>query len=233
MGVESMSRDAQNLIGSGLQMTAIADNLTALAGGGQTGATVLTGQVNRVTTVATSGDSVQLFPAGIGANIWVINAGANPMQVFANGAGTINGVAAATGVPQMPNSLCEYCQIALGVWFCQDLGQGFASGFMTVSTVDGLTAHAGGGQGSATLCTAMINRFTTVATIADSGLLPPSARGMNLTVINAATNSMNLFPSGTEQINALGASTAFALAGGKTAELYCATAGQWHAILSA
>ena len=133
----------------------------------------------------------------------------------------------------MPNSLCEYCQIALGTWVCQDLGQGYSAGFMTVSTVDSLTAHAGGGQANGTLCTAMINRFTTVATIADSGLLPVSARGMNLTVINAATNSMNLFPATGEAINALGANAAFALAGGKSAELYCATAGQWHAILSA
>lgn len=108
-----------------------------------------------------------------------------------------------------------------------------AFGQLFNSVMDGLVAHAGGGQANGTAITAMTNRFVTVATIADSGTLPVSVAGMEITVINAATNSMNVFPATGEAINALGANTAFALAGGKTALFFVTTAGQWHTILSA
>lgn len=101
------------------------------------------------------------------------------------------------------------------------------------SAADGLVAHAGGGQANGTPITTQMARFVTVATIADSGTLPVSIPGMSYTVSNAAANSMNVFPATGEQINALGANAAFALAGGKTAEFVCMKAGQWHALLSA
>ena len=108
------------------------------------------------------------------------------------------------------------------------------NGFRYYAAVDNLTAHAGGGQGSATALTSMFNRVTTVATAADSVILPASAAGMCITVTNAAAaNSMNVFPATGDAINALGANAAFALAAGKTAEFVCYTAGQWHSILSA
>jgi len=80
--------------------------ITALAGGGQTGATQLTAQFNKVSTVASGNDSVML-PAvtatpnklgAIGSQIIVRNAGANSLQVFGSGTDTINDVATATGV---------------------------------------------------------------------------------------------------------------------------------------
>lgn len=110
-------------------------------------------------------------------------------------------------------------------------GDGFQS--ILESTADTLTAHAGGGQASALALTAVINRVTTVAT-ADSVKLPPSQAGMTITVINAAAaNSMNVFPASGEAINALGANAAFAVAANKTAYFTCATAGQWHSVLTA
>lgn len=106
--------------------------------------------------------------------------------------------------------------------------------FLYNSTVDNLTAHAGGGQGSATAITAMTTRFTTVASANDSSVLPASQAGLEITVINAAaSNAMNVFPATGEQINALGSNAAFSLAAGKTAIFFCCTAGQWHSILSA
>lgn len=108
-----------------------------------------------------------------------------------------------------------------------------AGEFLYESVADNLSAHAGGGQASATPMTAMMNRVTTVATIADSVSLPPSVNGMQVVTVNAAANSMNVFPATGEQINALGANSAFAVAGGKTAMFSCVTAGQWHSILSA
>jgi len=98
---------------------------------------------------------------------------------------------------------------------------------------DSITAHAGGGQQAASPLTGLLNRVTVVATIGDSVTLPASIAGADIVVVNAAANSMNVFPNTGEQINALGANAAFAVAGGKTATLYCVTAGQWHALLSA
>jgi hypothetical protein len=64
--------------------------------------------------------------------------------------------------------------------------------------------------------------------------MPAAVAGLQMTVTNAAAaNSMNLFPNTGDQINAGGANAAYAIAAGKTAQLTCAVAGQWHAVLSA
>jgi hypothetical protein len=108
------------------------------------------------------------------------------------------------------------------------------TGLQYESTQDGLTAHAGGGQGSATQITAMNARVTTVVTAADSVVLPPSVAGLIINVTNAAAaNSMNVFPASGDAINALSANAAYALAATKTASFICYTAGQWHTILTA
>lgn len=218
------------------------DNIVAHAGGGQTNAQQLYGEVNRIITVATTGDSVMLPPAVVnqgvtnqaGLTLLVINHGANPMQVYGSGTDTINDVAAATGVSQMQGSMTFFTCTSTGKWYTQGLGEGYAGSFATFSTKDNITAHAGGGQGSAVPLTAMTNRVTVVASANDSVVLPASVSGMQITVINAAaTNSMNVFPATGDQINSLGANAAYGQAAGKTAEFYCATAGQWHALLSA
>jgi hypothetical protein len=106
----------------------------------------------------------------------------------------------------------------------------------------GLTAHAGGGQTSALVLTAPVNVVSTVGTAADSVALPPAVAGMKVTVVNsAATNSMQVFGSGTDTINGIATGTGVAQAAGKTADYYCAvsssiqnaTAGAWFRLLSA
>jgi hypothetical protein len=102
------------------------------------------------------------------------------------------------------------------------------------SSANGLTAHAGGGQGSALALTSYINRVTTVGTAADSVLLPPAIAGEEVVVINAAAaNSMNVFPTTGDAINALSANAAFAVASNKTAKFFCAVTGIWNVILTA
>jgi hypothetical protein len=210
------------------------DGLTAHAGGGQGSALALTSELNRVSTVATAGDSVALPASAPGLTIIVENAAANPMQVYGSGTDTINGVATATGVSQMAGSVVIYTCYAAGAWYANGLGTGYAGSFETMSYANALTAHAGGGQGSATPITTMMSRFTTVATGNDSAILPTSVPGMNIVISNAAaSNSMNVFPDTGGQINALSTNAAFALAAGKTATFYCTVALQWHAILSA
>lgn len=211
----------------------VVDGLVAKAGGGIAGATPISAMLNRVATVATLGDSCLLPAAFQGLSIAVLNDGTNAMQVFAQGADTVNAIAGATGIQQMAKSLVWYTCHADGKWIANGIGSGFAGSQMTFSTQDNIAAHAGGGQGAATPLTASYNRVTAVATIADSVVLMASAAGMEITVTNAAVNSMNVFPATGEIINALGANAAFAVGGGKTATFFCATAGQWHAMLSA
>lgn len=204
----------------------------------QAGATLITADVTTVnTSTAPSagsllGDGVVLPVVGSGSDrIFLINNTANPIQVYGNGSDTINGVAGATGIAMAPNSADVYIEAAPGAW-AVDAGFGSAGQLQTMLTLNGITAHAGGGQGSATPLVAMINRVTTVASAGDSVLLPPSQPGLQIMVVNStATNSMNVFPSGSDLINS--AATSFAVAATKTCEFYCTNSGQWHTILSA
>jgi hypothetical protein len=222
--------NVRNLIVTGFIFESFADGIAAFAGGGQAGATPITTEVARVTTVATAGDSILLPPATPGLTLMIVNHGGKPMQVYGSGTDTIDDQAAATGVTQMVNSVVIFLCTMTGKWYANGLGTGFAGAFETQSYADGLTAHAGGGQNLAPLITTMISRFTTVATAGDSTTLPTGVAGMNLTVINASATSMNVFPDTGSIINALTANTAFALAAGKTAVFVTTLPGAWHTV---
>ena len=101
------------------------------------------------------------------------------------------------------------------------------------SAVDGIVAHAGGGQALATPLTAYVNRVSVVATGGDSVKLPPAVAGFTIIVVNADGASMNLFPAPGDQINTLGVNAAFPMVAGKVAFLIAAGSGQWHSILTA
>jgi len=68
--------------------------VTAKAGGGQSGATQITGNITRVATVATTGDSILLPTALAGMQFTVINAGANSLNVFPATGDAINALGA-------------------------------------------------------------------------------------------------------------------------------------------
>lgn len=116
-----------------------------------------------------------------------------------------------------------------------------ASSLPVYGVLNGITAHASGGQTSATPLTAAINRITVCANVGDSVLLPAALAGMEVTVINdpagvgspPSFNAANVFPNGTDTINALSASSAFSVTGQKTAIFTCAVNGKWHSVLSA
>jgi hypothetical protein len=147
-----------------------------------------------------------------------------PLNPFTDGQLGFNGTFAqlqSVSTAQMPvGTLC----------YTTDMGSVRWSGtaWQMDNAVDGLVAHAGGGQGSATLITASMARFATVATAGDSSILPVSKPGMNITVTNAGVASMNVFPAVGDAINALGANAAFALGVGKSVTFVCYTAGQLH-----
>ena len=218
----------RNAVGS-LPCESAADSLTAFATGGQAGALALTAQMNRVTTVATAGDSVKLPPATPGLDIFVINHGANSMQVFGAGTDTIDDVATATGVPQMVNSLVLYTCTVATKWYSEGLATGFGGpGLQTMSFTAGLTAFATGGQASAVLLPSMINRVATVATQGDSVKLPPSAVGLAIMVINRGANAMQVFGSGTDTINGIATATGISQGINTTAVFVCSVAGNWE-----
>jgi len=102
------------------------------------------------------------------------------------------------------------------------------------STADGLTATPSGNQSTALALTAQINRISTVGTAADSVKLVPASPGIWQVVINdAASNSMQVYGSGTDTINDVATATGVAQAAGKTATYYCSVAGKWYRNLSA
>ncbi len=84
----------------------------------------LTKQVNNVTT-AGSGTGVTLptvAAAGIGAILVLNNAGANAIQVYGAGSDTIDGAAAATGVPLTNTKRSLYIAVAAATWISAQLG---------------------------------------------------------------------------------------------------------------
>jgi len=81
----------------------------------------------------------------------------------------------------------------------------------------GLTAFAGGGQGSATVLTSEYNFISTVASAGDSVLLSPWQFYARMVVVNEGANALNIFPPSGGNLGA-GVDTAVSLAAGATAE---------------
>jgi hypothetical protein len=108
------------------------------------------------------------------------------------------------------------------------------TGINALSFANTLTAHSGGGQGSALALTKQINQITTVAASGDSVLLPTAVAGLSIIVINAnATNPMDCFPFSGQSINALSANTALSIAANKTVIFFCSINGTWNSIVTA
>ena len=108
------------------QLFSYQNTLTALSGGGNTGAVVpVNSAINEVATVATTGDSVQL-PVGLpGATVVVINDGANSLNVFPYplnpNTGTSDSIAPhSTTVPVTTGS--AQASAAVGIYICFSAG---------------------------------------------------------------------------------------------------------------
>lgn len=219
---------------SGLHIETGIDGLTAAVGGGQANALLMPAQINRITTVASPGNSVKLPLSRPGMKITLINHGVNPMQVFGTSPDTINDIATGTGVSQVQLSTATFICSVAGSWYAEGLATGFSGAFPTVTTTNAITATASGTQGTSVLLTAVINRVTVVASAGDSVKLPVAAPGMQITVINAqATNAMGVFPNTGDQVNEGGANAVFSQPAGKSAVYSCAVALSWDAVVSA
>ena len=99
-----------------VQPLATATGLTAKAGGGQSGATALTGNINKVTTVASANDSA-LLPAGVGGRrVSVRNGSANSMNVFPQTGESINEGAANAAFAVTAGKTAIFECVATGLW---------------------------------------------------------------------------------------------------------------------
>lgn len=223
-----------NVTLTGYLVESFNDNITAHAGGGQALATALTAETNRITTVATTGDSVMLPPSKAGLTIIVTNHGNNPMQVYGQGTDTIDDVAYATGVQQMQNSEVIYCCFTPGAWYCNGLASGFVRGqsLQTFSSAV-IAANAGGTQATGTPINQMLVNVTTTGA-GQSVTLPASAPGVEITVHNISSNSMLCFPSaagtGTETINTLAANAPLTFPANTSTVMTSTVAGQWYSV---
>ncbi|MCX5516225.1 hypothetical protein C3941_19745 [Kaistia algarum] len=113
-------------------------------------------------------------------------------------------------------------------------GNAAIGGYPLLSVATTITARAGGGKTNATLLAAAINHVTVVATAADSVKLPASVAGMVVVVINGqASNSMQVFGSGSDTVNDVATGTGVAQGAGLTAIYFCPVAGKWYRTLSA
>lgn len=210
-----------------IQNFSASNGITAFAGGGQASAALLASSVNRVTTVATSGDSVKLPPAVAGDMVTIVNTGANPCQVYGSGTDTINAVATATGVSQPINSVDTYWCPVVGAWYAE-VGGGFSAGMFTESSKDNITAFAGGGQTSAVALTTQTVRVTVVASSGDSVKLPASAPGLELIIINHGANTLQVYGAGTDTIDDVATATGVSQMVSSMCIYTCATAGAWY-----
>ena len=107
-----------SIVGALTAIRGAEDDLTAHAGGTQAAALALssTAFYHRIATCATAGDSVVFPAATVGASHYLRNDGAASAQMFGLGTDTINGVAAATGVPLGAGSgVMLFCTTA-GKW---------------------------------------------------------------------------------------------------------------------
>ncbi len=219
------------------------DNITAHAGGGQTSAQQLYAEVNRITTVATAGDSVMLPPAVVnqgvtqqaGLTIFIINHGANNMQVYGNGTDTIDDVATATGVTQMPGSATIYTCTTTGKWYANGLGEGYIGSLLTLNYQTNVSA-AGTTQASGTQLTSQIAVVNTVG--AGAGVNLPGlvvsnttqSSGVQVAIINNGANPLLVYPAigaTNDTINGQASTVGVSIFPGTVANFVSAANGVW------
>lgn len=102
----------------GLQTLSVQDGLTAKAGGGQNGGVNMTKLLNRIATVGSAADSVQLPSAIAGVTLTIMNGAAvNSMNVFPATGEAVNALGA--------NAAFAMAAGALNIFYCFTNGQWF------------------------------------------------------------------------------------------------------------
>ncbi|WP_104656512.1 hypothetical protein [Ralstonia insidiosa] len=100
--------------------------------------------------------------------------------------------------------------------------------FLLESAGDNITATPGGGQTGAFPINTQTARVTTVATANDSVMLPPSAPGLEVLIINHGNNPMQVFGYGTDQIDDNTSTVGVSQMQNSFVLYSCAAAGNWY-----
>ena len=107
---------ATSVTTTGNNTVSVTNAITALVGGAQAG-TALPSRINRVTTVASAADSVQLPAAVAGRMVTVINAAAaNAMAVFPQTGEIINALSANSSISVAANKTIDFSCAVAGTW---------------------------------------------------------------------------------------------------------------------
>lgn len=98
----------------------------------------------------------------------------------------------------------------------------------------GIIALAGGARSALTpVLNAAYCEIATVATGADSVILPIAVVGISIVVTNSGANSAQIFGNGSDTIQGTAGATGVALAAGAVAMFKCTKAGVWKRFVSA
>ena len=121
-----------------------------------------------------------------------------------------------------------YAKAGGGLYIKNDAGEEIE---LPVTVTAGITAFAGGGQGSATELTATLNEVSTVATTADSVKLDAAVAGYTKrrTIVNNGANACDVFPASGDNLGA-GVDTAASLAAGANITYASYDATNWFAV---
>ena len=103
-----------------------------------------------------------------------------------------------------------------------------AGDFLLESAQDNITATAGGGQAAAFQINTQTARITTVATAGDSVMLPPSAPGLEILVINHGANPMQVFGQSPDTIDDVATGTGVSQMQNSFVLYSCASVGKWY-----
>lgn len=95
---------------------------------------------------------------------------------------------------------------------------------------NGITAFAGGGQGSAVALVSSINSITVCATAGDSVKLPTATAGSLIQVSNLGAAYANVFPATGDLIDALAANAAVSLPANGSMIFTCSVNGSWKTL---
>lgn len=175
----------------------------------------------RISIVGTNGDVVTLPTAFAGASCELVNDDtAQYAQVYPASGDSIDGAAADQPIKLWPGQTRKLIARNSTDW-------------RTVSKTPGhnaaVTAFAGGGQASATLLEADVNRIATVVSNGDSVKLPVAKAGLECWVYNDdSAQSTDCFPNSGDRINDLANDTALSIAADTGVIFKCMTTALWN-----
>lgn len=236
-----------------------ADTITAFATGGQTNATPLTAQMNRVTTVANPGDSVMLPAAALvatypdgprerdGLQVVIRNDGANTLAIFPEGTDTIDGGSASASISLPAGQIATFFCFTAGAWFTSlKEANGTqpsltVSGAATLAAINGVNtetyipqvlAAAGATQGTAGVITK--SRVIVTVTASTEGVkLPVAATGLEVHVRVPGTVGVKVYPAANGKIDTAATNIAQALVAGKGSIFLARDTTRWVTIKGA